>query len=239
MAGDWIKMKTSLPKDPRIVRMASALKADRLRTVGGCLSAWCLADELTEDGHLDGYTPDLLDELVGLPGLARAMESVGWLIITPEALEFPRFHEHNGKSAKRRAQDSVRKMSARQADKTRTREEKSRSTSLKRGKPPTADDLIALIPSDWSPIATDAATAWARDKQARPIAKHRFGSSAAWEANLKRMALYPAAILRDAVDRAIASGWQGWEHDSISKISPPKAYKPTTGRQPAETIVVP
>lgn len=117
MAGDWIKMNKSLPRDPRVVRISSALKADRLRTVGGLLSAWCLADELTEDGNLDAYTPELLDELVGLPGLARAMESVGWLVIGDGFLEFPRFDEHNGKSAKRRAQDAIRKSSAREADK--------------------------------------------------------------------------------------------------------------------------
>ena len=117
MAGDWIKMNKSLPRDPRVVRISSALKADRLRTIGGLLSAWCLADEQTEDGRLDAYTPELIDEMVGMPGLARAMESVGWLVIGPDFLEFPRFDEHNGKSAKRRAQDSFRKTSARKADK--------------------------------------------------------------------------------------------------------------------------
>jgi hypothetical protein len=116
MAGDWIKMNKSLPRDPRVVRISSALKADRLRTIGGLLSAWCLADEQTEDGKLDAYTPELLDELVGLPGIAVAMESVGWLVIGDGFLEFPRFDEHNGQSAKRRAQDSYRKMSARKAD---------------------------------------------------------------------------------------------------------------------------
>ena len=117
MAGDWIKMNKSLLRDPRVVRISSALKADRLRTIGGLLSAWCLADEQTEDGRLDAYTPELLDELVGLSGLSRAMESVGWLVIHEECIEFPRFSEHNGQSAKRRAQDAARKMSARKADK--------------------------------------------------------------------------------------------------------------------------
>jgi len=117
MAGDWIKMQKSLPRDPRVVRISSALKADRLRTVGGLLSAWCLFDEQTEDGKLEGYTPELMDEIVGFPGLAQAMESVGWLEIGDGFLVVPRFEEHNGQSAKRRAQDSDRKMSARKADK--------------------------------------------------------------------------------------------------------------------------
>jgi hypothetical protein len=132
MAGDWIKMRKTLPTDPRIVRIMSALKADRFRTLGGVLSAWCLFDDQTEDGQLDGYTPEVFDEVVGFPGLARAMEAVGWLEIGPDFIKAPRFYEHNGQSAKRRAQEAVRKMSARHADKTRTecgpekrREEKS------------------------------------------------------------------------------------------------------------------
>ena len=133
MAGDWIKMRKTLLADPRIVRIMSALKADRFRTIGGLFSAWCLADDQTEDGELDGYTPELLDELVGFPGLARAMEAAGWLEVRQNSIVFPRFTEHNGKSAKRRAQDGVRKLSAREADKKRTREEKRReekNTSL-------------------------------------------------------------------------------------------------------------
>ena len=117
MAGDWIKMKKSLPRDPRVVRISSALNADRLRTVGGLMSAWCLADEQTEDGMLDGYTPELFDELIGFPGLAKAMQIVGWLEIGDGFLVIPRFDEHNGQSAKRRAQDATRKQSARKEDK--------------------------------------------------------------------------------------------------------------------------
>ena len=116
MAGDWIKMNKSLPRDPRVVRISSALKADRLRTVGGLLSAWCLFDEQTANGKLDGYTPELLDEIIGMTGLADAMMSVGWLEFDGESLQVPRFEEHNGQSAKRRAQDSSRKLSARKAD---------------------------------------------------------------------------------------------------------------------------
>lgn len=116
MAGEWIKINKSLPRDPRVICMASALKADRFRTVGGLVAAWCLFDEQTEDGVLEGYTPELLDEVVGFPGLAEGMESVGWLVVGQGFLEMPRFEEHNSKSAKRRAQEAVRKASARKAE---------------------------------------------------------------------------------------------------------------------------
>lgn len=126
MAGDWIKVRKCLPNDPRIVRMASALKTDRFRTLGGVLSAWCLFDEHTDCGRLDGYTAELLDEVVGFPKLAAAMEAVGWLVVGDGFLVAPRFEKHNGKTAKRRCQETDRKRSARDADRKRTIEEKRR-----------------------------------------------------------------------------------------------------------------
>ncbi|ATF52056.1 Pyocin large subunit [Citrobacter werkmanii] len=131
MAGDWIKMRAELHTHPKIVRMSSALKADRLRVVGGLHSAWCLFDVHSTDGFLNGYTPETLDDLIGFPGFARAMIAVGWLEEEGENLVMPRFDVHNGQSAKRRAQDAdrkkkSRKMSACDADKKGTREEKRR-----------------------------------------------------------------------------------------------------------------
>lgn len=131
MAGDWIKMRADLHTHPKVVRMASVLKADRLRIVGGLHSAWCLFDVHSVDGFLDGYSADTLDDLIGFPGFSRAMMAVGWLEENGESLVMPRFEAHNGQSAKRRAQDAdrkrnVRKASASEADKKRTREEKRR-----------------------------------------------------------------------------------------------------------------
>lgn len=143
MAGDWIKMRADLHTHPKVVRISSALKADRLRTIGGLHAVWCLFDAHSVDGHLDGYTTDALDDLIGWPGFARALLSVGWLEVHAESIELPRFETHNGQSAKRRAQETDRKREARKAsapdaDKKRTREEKRREekkTSSSSGKP--------------------------------------------------------------------------------------------------------
>lgn len=113
MKPSWIKMRKNLLTDPKVVRIASACNADRLRTIGALFSAWCLLDEHTQDGHLVGYDFAALDEIVGVAGLAEAMESVGWLERTTQGIAAPRFSEHNGQTAKRRAAESVRKMSAR------------------------------------------------------------------------------------------------------------------------------
>jgi len=91
MAGDWIKMRTALTTHPKVVRIASALRADKLRTIGGLMSAWCLFDMHSEDGVLPGYTPEILDELIGFAGFSKAMAAVGWLEIGENELKVPRF----------------------------------------------------------------------------------------------------------------------------------------------------
>lgn len=131
MAGDWIKMRSDLHTHPKVVRISSALRADRLRVIGGLHAVWCLFDAHAIDGSLDGYTLDTIDDMIGFPGFGAAMASVGWLVIGDECLEAPRFDEHNGQSAKRRAMETERKrnerkLSASDADKKRSREEKRR-----------------------------------------------------------------------------------------------------------------
>lgn len=140
MAGDWIKMRADLHTHPKVVRISSALKADRLRVVGGLHAVWCLFDAHSEDGSLSGYTTDAVDELIGFPGFANALCSVKWLISEADGIVLPEFDEHNGQSAKRRASETKRKrlereqddanddrnLSASDADEKRSREEKRR-----------------------------------------------------------------------------------------------------------------
>lgn len=136
MAGDWIKMRIDLQSHPKVVRILSATRTDKFRVIGGLHSVWSVFDLHSEDGRLKGYTPEALDHVIGWEGFARAMESVGWLLFDGlETLTLPEFSEHNGQSAKRRAEDQKRKRDARNsvrnvsgddADKKRTREEKRR-----------------------------------------------------------------------------------------------------------------
>ena len=131
MAGDWIKMGKDLLTHPKVVRMSSALRADKLRTVGGLFAVWCLFDTHSIDGQLSGYTAESIDEEIRFPGFCAAMQSVNWLECNENGASLPDFEEHNGQSAKRRAQETERKRadrkaSASDADKKRTREEKRR-----------------------------------------------------------------------------------------------------------------
>lgn len=151
MSTDWIKMRVDLRTHPKVVRISSALKADRLRVIGALFAVWSIFDAHSSDGLLEGYTLDTLDDDLHWPGFAKAMMGIDWLIYDPnkgEGLLAPRFEEHNGQSAKRRAMETERKrlereaskptkdaktvtgktgqMSASDADTKRTREEKRR-----------------------------------------------------------------------------------------------------------------
>lgn len=100
---------------------------------------WSVFDTHSENGELKGYTPELMDHVIGWPGFSAAMVAVDWLRFDGvETLAMPGFDEHNGKSGKRRAEDQKRKRDSRKlsenspddsgqnADKMRTREEKRR-----------------------------------------------------------------------------------------------------------------
>lgn len=135
MAADWIKMRVDLLTHPKVVRILSATRTDKFRVVGGLHAVWSIFDAHSVDGKLKGYTPELLDHVIGWEGFSRAMEAVGWLTFDGlETLALPEFDAHNGQSAKRRAEDQKRKRDGRNrpqsvhddcgqnADKKRTRE---------------------------------------------------------------------------------------------------------------------
>jgi hypothetical protein len=134
------------------------LKADKLRVIGGLHAVWCLFDAHSEDGELQGYTLESVDDEIRFPGFSAAIQDVGWLQVTENSLALPRFDSHNGQSAKRRAQEAdrkreVRKTSAVDADEKRTREEKRReekevkkgSTPAKPKKPKTETTLTEYL----------------------------------------------------------------------------------------------
>lgn len=154
MAGDWIKMRVDLQSHPKVVRILSATCTDKFRAIGGLHAVWTIFDTHSEDGKLKGYTPELLDHVIGWDGFARAMESVGWLQYDGlETLALPEFEAHNGKSGKRRAEDQKRKKESRQSVRIlseecptdlRTREEKRREDIKASPIVPTGDESEIL-----------------------------------------------------------------------------------------------
>jgi len=105
----WIKVRTDLRDDPRVCAMADRLGVGEATVIGGCVIVWSIADAHSTDGHLPGMTADTIQRKTAIPGIAQAMEAVGWLIITDDGVTIPDFGRHNGASAKSRAQAATRK----------------------------------------------------------------------------------------------------------------------------------
>lgn len=110
----WIKMRTDLSTDPAVIRMASALDVDDDLVVGKLHRLWSWADAHTTDGIAVGVSERWVDKYVGRSGFAAAMVQIGWLVIEPERIVFPRFDKHNGESAKKRDSNTMRQRLSRQ-----------------------------------------------------------------------------------------------------------------------------
>lgn len=121
MAGEWIKMRTSLVTSPKVNGIARILErsADvgrmfsinrdmtlsqivtrnvtRNVTVSLLLTVWAAANEHTSDGVFQNADLSDIDDIVGVPGFGAAMASVGWIIHDTEndCVILPNFNEYN------------------------------------------------------------------------------------------------------------------------------------------------
>jgi hypothetical protein len=118
MAGDWIKMRTDIYRDPRICVIADFLMAPdgelseyvnqncqrkmavtrnvmRNVTVGALVTVWGvmrLRGKREGDDLIARYASlSVIDDVSELPGFGDAMASVGWAEETNEGIVFPRF----------------------------------------------------------------------------------------------------------------------------------------------------
>lgn len=155
MAGDWIKMRCNLWDDPRVSNLCDATGAAEATVVGGLYWLWATADQHSADGLLPGMTVKTLDRKCGVPGLGAALVQVGWLEETQDGLWILNFSDHNGASAKSRAQTArrVANYKATNGEVTQTalpKDDDSVSGALPReekrreeGKPTTPDGVVA------------------------------------------------------------------------------------------------
>lgn len=211
MAIDWIKMRVDLQSHPKVVRILSATKSDKFRVIGGLHAVWCVFDAHSEDGVLNGYTPEALDHIVGWDGLSSALLGVGWLLENDGvSLAMPEFYEHNGQSAKRRAEDqkrkrdsrnspqSVRTLSANTQDEKQTREEKKREEV----------NTEAVSPKV-SPPEGVSINVWADFLKYRRLLKAPVTDTAV--AGFKREAEKAGISLEQALVTTIENNWRGFK----------------------------
>ena len=120
MAGDWIKMRTDLYRDPKVCLMADLLldvegelgryvnqnrqrdmtvtrNVTRNATVGALVTVWGICrirgKRIDNDLLISGASISIIDDIADLPGFGTAMKQVGWVVETKRGLIFPRFFE--------------------------------------------------------------------------------------------------------------------------------------------------
>ena len=103
MAGDWIPMQKATASKPEILRIASILKCSVGDAFLGCFKFWCWCDDQLVDGNARGVTAEMLDAILGSPGLCKALVEVDWLQARSGSLVVPHFDRHLSESAKKRA----------------------------------------------------------------------------------------------------------------------------------------
>lgn len=103
----WIKVRTNLISDPRVMFMARQLKASKQQVLGGLVEVWSYADAHSVDGLLKLVTEEGIDEMVGMSGFVNAMIGIEWAEVKPNGVRLLKYDEHNGQTAKRRMQVSA------------------------------------------------------------------------------------------------------------------------------------
>jgi hypothetical protein len=111
---DWIKMRTDLYTDPKVIMIADGLldpgvgsgdvtvaprerhlSVTRNATVGALVSIWGTARKrgtrVGSDLVIPKMTLRLVDDIVGMPGFGRLLEDVGWVKQTEDGVVFPEF----------------------------------------------------------------------------------------------------------------------------------------------------
>lgn len=121
----WIKVRTNLHEDPRVLCLSSKLGVSVHHAVGMLVRLWSYADQHSTDGLLRMVSCDAVDNLVGQPHFHEVLALVGWLEATKEGVLLPRYEEHNGQTAKHRAQAALRAKRSRNGESV-TRGEESR-----------------------------------------------------------------------------------------------------------------
>lgn len=163
MALDWIKMRSDIYRDPKVIMIADLLmdkdselsyfvsqvtrgymtvtrNLTRNAVVGALVSVWGVlrhqGQRIGDDLLVTGATVAAVDDIADLPGFGAAMESVGWIATTAKGLSFPGFFNENNSDP-----NEIRR--AKNAEKQRRFREK--SSRLQDGYKPVTDAVTKPV----------------------------------------------------------------------------------------------
>lgn len=99
---------TSLRRSPKVMQLGAVLRCDRLKAFGAAVDWFCWLDEQCADG-CTYLAPKQVDEVLGIKRMSDALVAVGWARVGSDGLVYVvDFDQHNGESAKSRAQSAKR-----------------------------------------------------------------------------------------------------------------------------------
>jgi len=227
----WLKIDTCTPDKPEIFAIAAALNISPDEAFGICFRLWRWFDAHTENGNAVSVTLALLDRHLGVTGFGHAALAAGWLVECEvdkrPSICLPNFDRHNGETAKRRALTAKRvaghkaetnakgnaKGNARSVSGALPREEKIREEKIREVIPPTPK-VEDSEPMPEVPDSIRAAwTQWLAYKSERKEAYKPTGLRAAITHLRGRVTQIGAAAVRDKINKAMASGWKGWDFE--------------------------
>jgi len=216
MAGDWIKMRTDLARDPAVIFLAEQYGFPEHVIVGLLHKLWSWADEQVSDGNAPTVTSAFLNRYIGVTDFAESLAAVGWLDINnggKGGIGFPNWEHHMSQTAKRRAVTS-RRVSAYRAQKcnaqsvTKVLPEESRveKRRVRVSKPPLPPLELPLIFD-----TSECRAAWGRWMEYHREIGKPFKSPKSQQAQLTKQANagLDAGRLIAAIENSIAQGYLG------------------------------
>jgi hypothetical protein len=119
MAGHWIEWEKGLVRKPEVLRIARLLGCTPQHAAACCMMVWEWAEDVTENGLIEGVTAADVSFAAGVAGIGEAMVTTGWLIETGDAVVLSNWERHNGAPSKRRALNALRMRVERSERRTR------------------------------------------------------------------------------------------------------------------------
>lgn len=213
-------MRTNLWNDPRVSQICDITNASEAAVVGALYWLWASADEHTQTGHMPGLSISAIDRKTGVVGFGAALVAINWVQNGESGITIVGFSEHNGASAKTRAQTAKRVANHKsnavvtQDDETTNapsvssalpREEKNRvnhkdiATPAASSKYSMKDDLISRG------VSTQIVKDWLEVRKTKKLA----GTLTALESIVKEVQS-SGLILEDALKICCEKGWGGF-----------------------------
>ena len=123
MAGMWIPWEIGLTRKREVMMIARTMGVSRREAAAACMEVWEWASDQSVDGLIVGMEKDDVSEAVGIPGIAEAMDAVGWLVNGNGNVQFPNWDRFNSRSARARYLNAARVRRCR-ADKAKAKHDK-------------------------------------------------------------------------------------------------------------------